>query len=114
MTDAVPRVSPLDVNQQLTADGATIGVNVPFNEALGKQLWIATNTRPGISHSLKMLARHMSNSKQQHWNALKGVLRYLRGTVNLGLLYRSDGGSLVGYSDSDYAGDPMKRRRTSG
>ena len=45
---------------------------------------------------------------------MKGVFRYLQGTINLGLMYRKDGGGLVGFSDSDYAGDLMKRRSTSG
>jgi hypothetical protein len=42
------------------------------------------------------------------------VLRYLKGTAELGLLYRQGGGRLIGYSDADYAGDQVKRRSTSG
>jgi hypothetical protein len=61
-----------------------------------------------------MLSRFESKPKIHHWNALNGVLRYLRGTADMGLLYRREGGSLIGYSDADYAGDPIKRRSTSG
>ena len=45
---------------------------------------------------------------------MKGALRYLSDTSKLGLVYRKGGGSLVGYSDADYAGDPVNRRSTSG
>jgi hypothetical protein len=112
--ESVPRVSPLYSNQQLSTDGDPIDDDVPYSEAVGSLLYLAVCTRPDISHSVNMLARYMANPKQQHWNALKGVLRYLKGTTDLGLLYRKDAGTLRGYSDSDYAGDPVKRRSTSG
>jgi hypothetical protein len=49
----------------------------------------------------------------EHWHALKGVLRYLHGTSKLGLMFRR-GAGLIGCTDSDYAGDLVKRRSTSG
>lgn len=62
---------------------------------------------------------------QFHWAAVKRILRYLRGTVNCGLLIRqasslalqafSDAtSSLVAFSDADWAGCPDDRRSTGG
>jgi hypothetical protein len=42
------------------------------------------------------------------------VLKYIAGTVDLGILYRGAEQRVVGYCDADYAGDPDKRRSTSG
>jgi hypothetical protein len=112
--NCVPRVSPIDANMQLSAEGESIGDDVPFSAAIGSLLYLAVFTRPDITHAVNMLARYMSKPKQQHWNALKGVLRYLRGTSELGLLYCRNAGCIIGYSDADYAGDPVMRRSTSG
>jgi hypothetical protein len=47
---------------------------------------------------------------------VKQILRYLKGTTELGLVYTQQGGEerLVGYTDSDHSGDPVGRRSTSG
>ena len=64
----------------------------------------------------------------QHLNALKHLLRYLKGSSGYGIVYSHDGGvlmgceskvtpdadSIVGYTDSDYAMDPVTRRSMSG
>jgi hypothetical protein len=57
----------------------------------------------------------MSNPKESHWQAAKGVLRYLSGTRTMGLFYSSNGNTnLIGYTDSDFAGDTDTRRSTAG
>lgn len=114
MSDAVPRVSPMDANQQISAEGIALADDVPYRGAIGTLLYLAVCTRPDISHAVNMLSRYVSAPKSHHWQAVKGVMRYLCETRKLGLLYRKAGGPLAGYSDSDYAGDPLKRRSTSG
>jgi hypothetical protein len=113
MRDCNPRVTPLEVNQQLGPDGETLPSNMPYSEVVGSLLYLAVCTRPDMSHSVGMLSRFVSAPKLEHWHALKGVLRYLRGTSKLGLMFRP-GAGLIGYTDSDYAGDLVKRRSTSG
>jgi len=51
-----------------------------------------------------------------HTKAVKQILRYLKGTMDLGLVYTQFGGEeiLVGYTDSDLAGDLVERRSTGG
>lgn len=47
--------------------------------------------------------------------AAKRILRYLQGTSDFGLFYKKDGNSkMIGYTDSDYAGDIEDRKSTSG
>ena len=57
----------------------------------------------------------MHDPRESHLAALKRLLRYVRGTVDLGLvLHRSSSAELVVYTDADWAGCPDTRRSTSG
>ncbi|MCO5584819.1 hypothetical protein L7F22_038751 [Adiantum nelumboides] len=56
----------------------------------------------------------MSNPGKKHWEAMKGILRYLRAIKNMHKRYGSQDLSVLGYTDSDYAGDLDNRRSTSG
>jgi hypothetical protein len=57
----------------------------------------------------------MQESRESHWNSTKGVLRYIQGTKDFGLLYkRNTNFTLVGYSDADFASDIDDRTSTSG
>jgi hypothetical protein len=57
----------------------------------------------------------MHDPREPHLAALKRILRYVRGTLDLGfLLQPSDSGDLIVYSDADWAGCPDTRRSTSG
>lgn len=58
----------------------------------------------------------MKKSNQDHWNiAAKRILRYIKDTMNHGILYtHSEKSKLVGYSDNDYGGDLDDQKSTSG
>ncbi|XP_048231277.1 secreted RxLR effector protein 161-like [Ricinus communis] len=64
---------------------------------------------------VSLISRFMSNSTEMHMLAIKRCLRYLKGTVDYGILYKRGGTEeLVGFIDSDYAGDLEGRKSTSG
>ena len=56
----------------------------------------------------------MSNLGKGHWQAVKWILRYLRGTIGVYLVFGRSKDGLVGYVDADYAGDRDKRRFMKG
>ena len=57
----------------------------------------------------------MERPTTTHWAAVKQILRYIQGTLNYGCRYvRGGSGELLGYSDSDHAGDQGDRKSTSG
>jgi hypothetical protein len=85
----------------------------PYRELVGCLNYIATRTRPDITHAVSNLCRFMSNPGQAHWLAAKHVLRYLKGTSNFGILYTGDQ-DVEGFADSDYAGDIDRRKSTTG
>ncbi|XP_071916255.1 secreted RxLR effector protein 161-like [Coffea arabica] len=56
----------------------------------------------------------MSCPEKAHWQAVKWILRYLRGTSNCSLEFGRNNDTLVSFVDSDYAGDLDRRRSLSG
>ena len=113
-----PVATPLEVGKKLqkTTDEDQIFHDTSlYQQAIGCLTYAATTTRPDIAAAVSSLSQYMSNPSVDHWVGVKRVLRYLRGTINYGLRFTSkDGNELVGYSDSDWAGDVDTRRSTSG
>ena len=89
-----PRVVPISVGADLTKtkpDEEPTADNTEFASVLGRLLYISTLTRPDLSTACSMLARHMREPAQRHMALLKGVARYLAGTRDMGIIYRSGG-----------------------
>jgi len=62
-----------------------------------------------------LVCRFQSDPREPHLATVKRIFRYLKGTTNLGLLYKkSSDYKLVGFYDADYAGDRIERKSTSG
>ena len=90
---------------------------VPYRSAVGSLLYAAMCTRPDITSAVARVSRFLENPGQAHWTAVKMILRYVKGTVDRKLVYRGSADAnvtLVGYCDSDWAGDVDGRRSTSG
>lgn len=89
--------------------------NVPFREIVGSLMFLAIVSRPDIAYAVSNISKYLNQHNEAHWQALKRILKYLSGTMSMGIFYQqSDKIELVGYSDSDYAGDVETRRSTSG
>ena len=61
--------------------------NVPYLQAVGSLMYLATATRPDISYAVGVLARFSKNPGPTHWKAVKHVFRYLKGTLDYKLTY---------------------------
>ncbi|GKC05876.1 ribonuclease H-like domain-containing protein [Tanacetum coccineum] len=80
-----------------------------------QDLQYLTFTRPDLSYAVQQICLYMHDPRESYFAALKRILRYVQGTLELGLhLYASATTSLVGYNDADWAGCPSTRRSTSG
>ncbi|KAG8502451.1 hypothetical protein CXB51_000402 [Gossypium anomalum] len=90
---------------------------VPYANAVGSLMYAMVCTRPEISQVVGVVSRYMHDPGKGHWQAVKWILQYLRKTVDVGLVFEQDealGQFVVGYVDSDFAGDLDKRRSTTG
>eukprot|EP00253_Pinus_taeda_P027648 PITA_27648 len=80
----------------------------------GKLLYL-THTRPDLSFVVSLIARFMQNPHESHWKVAKRILCYVRGTVQFGIHYSAEASPLlVGFTDSDCAGDPDDQKSTAG
>jgi hypothetical protein len=73
-------------------------------------LQYCTITRPDIAYLVNQLCQFMHCPRDIHRKAVKCVLRYLKGTINIGLYYVPGDITLNAYCDSDWAGNPDDRR----
>ncbi|KAL2239854.1 UNVERIFIED_CONTAM: Retrovirus-related Pol polyprotein from transposon TNT 1-94 [Sesamum indicum] len=88
---------------------------VPYSNVIGSIMFLMVCTRPDIAYAISCLSRYMSNPGPPHWEALKWLLRYLRGTDNIGINFSkfSDSVDLIGYVDSNYANERDSRKSTT-
>ena len=92
-------------------------VQVPYSSAVGSIMYAMVCTRPDISQAVSVVSRYMAHPGKVHWQAVKWILRYLRGTTDVGLVFDRNcgtGTSVIGFVDSDYAGDLDKRKFLTG
>ncbi len=88
-----------------------------FRSATGSLLYLSRGSRPDITHSVMVLTKSMAKPGPKAMAKLKRVLRYLKGTTNIGITYTEDadgGDKLTAYADSDFAGDQDKGYSTTG
>jgi len=79
---------------------------VPYASAIGSIMYAMTCTRPDVSYALSMVSRYQGNPGESHWIAVKNILKYLRNTRDMFLVF---GGSeelrISGYTDASFQTD---------
>ncbi|XP_060190804.1 secreted RxLR effector protein 161-like [Lycium barbarum] len=88
---------------------------VPYRSVVGSLMYVMVCTRPDICQAVGLVSRYQTDPGLAHWQAVKRIMRYLKGTANYTLCYHGDKDlRLVGYSDADHGGDLDERKSTSG
>jgi len=115
MAECKPCSTPVDTNPKVAAaDGPPVADATDYRSLAGALQYL-TFTRPDIAYAVQQVCLHMHDPREPHLAALKRILRYVRGTLHLGLLLRpSPATDLVVYTDADWAGCPDTRKSTSG
>lgn len=115
MADCNPASTPMEMGLKLVRDpeGRKID-NTLYKQIVGSLMYL-TATRPDIMHAVSIISRYMEFPTEMHLVAAKRIFRYLQGTLEYGLFYKKgEKSSLIGFTDSDYAGDLDDRKSTSG
>ncbi len=108
--DLKPSSIPMDPNQPLgrsqcptsLADIARMK-NIPYREAVGSLMYAVLDTRPDIAFATSTVAQFLDNPAFVHWEAVKRIFRYLKGTRDFALVYGGEMMDLVGFVDADGA-----------
>ena len=86
-----------------------------YRGLVGSIAYLSLSTRPDLAFPSHLLSQFLSNPGFAHWQAAKHVLRYLRGTPDVGITFmKCDDTGLNGYTDSDYASCKDDRRSITG
>ena len=89
--------------------------NQRYLTAIGAFTYLTTHTRPDIGFATSILARHSQNPTTTHWNGVKHLMRYLRGTEDLGLFYmKCQNPKITRYADSGFRTDEVAGKSQTG
>lgn len=115
MNDCNSVQTPVDTAGKLSAESGDLLDDPTSYRSLAGALQYLTFTRPDISYAVQQVCMYMHAPRTPHFLALKRILRYVKGTIDLGILMQpSRQSTLVAYTDADWAGCPDTRRSTSG
>ena len=117
LEDCKPVAQPLSPHVLFSTDQCPTTIEekaamraVPYREAVGALNWVAVGTRPDIAFVVGQLARFMENPGRVHWEAVKRVFRYLKGTQDWKLVYGGgENQGLEGFADADGAMQEHRR-----
>jgi hypothetical protein len=115
MVDYKPVSTSVDTQAKVCAEsGPPIADSTHFRNLAGALQYL-TFTRSDIAYAVQQICLHMHDPREPHLTTMKRTLRYLRDTLDYGLLLRCSASSeLTVYTDADWAGCPDTRRSTSG
>ncbi|XP_062085779.1 secreted RxLR effector protein 161-like [Humulus lupulus] len=95
-------------------EGKNLQDGAMYRQLIGSLIYL-TLTRPDILYAVGVASRYMHHPKKPHLEAVRRMLRYVKDTINYGLVYKKgDEVKIVGYCDTDYAGDYDTRRSSTG
>lgn len=112
MSDCNGQATPMEQGLKLMRNENDEKADVPYRELIDSIMFLMLASRPDLCFSIAYLSRFQDNPSETHWNHLKRVVRYLKHTKDVKLVYRCDSESpLSGFVDADWAND---RKSTSG
>jgi hypothetical protein len=102
-------LSPAEPRQQLSSCTEEKDVDSTYYRKIIGSLRYLCNTRPDLAYSVGIVSRFMEKPKSSHLMAVKRILRYVKGTIDYGIMFTAaDRGKeckLMGYTDSNWCGD---------
>ncbi|MBW0462470.1 hypothetical protein O181_002185 [Austropuccinia psidii MF-1] len=120
MSDCRSVATPLIPNEHLETPSQEEAMefkklNTNYRSAIGSLSYISTATRPDISYAVSSLSQFLEKPGIRQWNAFMHVLRYLKGTANVGVTYKKNiEEQAITYSDADWGNCRVTRRSVSG
>lgn len=112
MEDRLPCSTPLGT-QKLDHVGSPLPNPHEYMSIVGA-LQHLTCTRPDLSFAINQVCQFLHSPRDTHYQAVKMILRFLKGSVDQGLWFKKSHLHLTAFSDVDWAGCVYDWRSTSG
>jgi hypothetical protein len=88
---------------------------IPYASAIGSIMYAMLCTRPDVNLAVSLVGRYQSNPGKEHWTAVKNILKYLKRTKDMFLVYGGDEELVVkGYVDASFDTDPDDSKSQTG
>ena len=87
---------------------------IPYALAIESLMYAMIYTQPDIIHAMSIISRYQSNPKEEYRIFVKFILKYLRRTKDIFLIFDNEELRAQGYTDSDFMSDIDDRKSTSG
>ena len=115
MEDCKISCTPMEKGMKLSDKTDSKAVSESLYRQLVGSLIYLTTTRPDPSFVVSFISRFMTMPEVEHWTTTKRALRYVKGTLDFGILYSgSKDPRLCVYTDSDWEGSVDDKKSTSG
>ena len=88
---------------------------IPYASVIGSIMYAMLCTRPDVCFAISLAGRYQSNPGVDHWTAVKNILKYLKRTKDMFLIYGGDKELIVnGYVDASFDSDPDDSKSQNG
>ena len=114
MLDCKPCSNPCCSSHHLVPANSPLLTYPTAYRSLVGALQYMTFTRPDLSYAIQQACQFMSHPTSHHLVAAKRILRYIKGSLHLGIHFQKGSLALSAYSDANWAGDPIDRRSIIG
>ncbi|CAM8925854.1 unnamed protein product [Rhodiola kirilowii] len=109
-----PLSTPMDPSLKLMPNSGEAVSQLDYSEVIGCLMYAMTSTRLDIAYAVGKLIRYTSNLSTHHWEAIRRVLKYVKGTMNYDLTYAGFPSVLEGYTDASWITNLEDHSCTSG
>ena len=108
--------TPIDNIKDLFTDEIETNYNPGFDyrKAVGSLMYLSLISRPDLTFAVNLASRFLEKPKPVHYNLVKRIFRFLRGTTDYELVYGRGDLDVVAFSDSDFGNDLESRKSVTG
>ncbi|KAL2248460.1 UNVERIFIED_CONTAM: Retrovirus-related Pol polyprotein from transposon TNT 1-94 [Sesamum indicum] len=112
--DEITVKTPYDTSVCLKKNKGDSVSQAEYAKIIGSVMFLMNYTRPDIAYAVSRLSRYTHNPSNEHWNALRRLLRYLKWTINLTLHFNKFPAVLEGFCDANWVTDDDEVSSTIG
>ena len=112
--EVIPAKTPYDPNVHLVKNLRDSVSQIEYAKIIGSVMFLMNCTRPDIAYAVSRLSRYTHNPSGEHWNALRRLLRYLKGAIDVKLNFSKFPAVLEGYCDANWVSGSDEICSTSG
>ncbi|XP_053686458.1 uncharacterized protein LOC128735997 [Sabethes cyaneus] len=116
MEDCRPIATPMENRLKLAKREESKRTMLPYRELVGCIMYVSLTSRPDLAAAVNYFSQFQACPNDEHWVHLRRILRYVKATLELGLMYQggTDRPLLEVFTDVDWASDIVDRRSVSG